>query len=113
MEFVKFIEINDNEGEEWNFWLQLDDNEEELRKLQKLLKEFDEYGEAYALYMYPTPESEVDILVKHSNEGYMKWENKVTGKFTCPQPKTELDEDEGWQWINEILYKGDIRKYFK
>ncbi len=112
MNFVKFIETNDNEGETWNFWLQLDGNEEQLKQLEAWLGTFDESGEAYALYMTPVPELEVDILVKHSDQGYMNYENKVTGTFTCPQP-TEAEQEEGWEWLNDNFYKGDVKRWFK
>lgn len=117
MNFVKFTETNDNEGEQWNFWLQLDGNEEQLRELQSWLGTFDDDGESYELDMTPVPESEVDILVKHSDEGYFMYENKVEGKFTCPHPSEDVTggntEDEGYDWLNDNFYKGDIERHFK
>lgn len=112
MNFVKFTEINDNEGEEWNFWLQLDGNEAQLKELQAWLGTFDDDGESYNLDMSPVPEVEVDILVKHTGGGYMYYENKVTGTFTCPVPDTK-EEDRGWEWLNDNFYKGDIQRHFK
>jgi hypothetical protein len=114
MKFVKFTETNDNEGEEWNFWLQLDGNEAQLKELQAWLGTFDEDGESYELNMDQpyTPEADVDVLVKHSRSGYMDYENKVTGTFTCPQP-TEEDQENGWEWLNDTFYKGDIKRFFK
>ena len=35
--FVRLYETNDHEGESWNWWLQLDGNEDELRKLDAFL----------------------------------------------------------------------------
>lgn len=110
--FVKFTENNDNEGESWNFWLQLDGNEAQLKELQSWLGTFDDNGESYELDMTPVDESEVDILVKHTDSGYMNYQNKVTGVFTCPQPQTK-DEDDGWEWLNDQFYKGDIARHFK
>lgn len=112
MDFVKFTEHNDNEGEDWNFWLQLDGNEDELNELYHWLNTFDDDGESYELDMTAVPESEVDILVKHTGQGYMDYENKVTGTFKCPIP-TSIDEDEGWEWLNDHFYKGDIARSFK
>lgn len=111
MNFVKFTENNEHEGEEWNFWLQLDGNEKQLNELQSWLGTFDDNGESYELDMTPVDESEVDILVKHSNSGYMSYENKVTGKFKCPVP-TSTNEEDGWNWLNDNFYKGDIATHF-
>lgn len=110
MNFVKFTENNDHEGESWNFLLQLDGNETQLKELQAWLGTFDDDGEAYEIDMTPVPESEVDILVKHSDSGYMSYQNKITGKFTCPTP-SEADED-GYEWLREKFYKGDIARHF-
>lgn len=116
MNFVKFTEHNDNEGEDWNFWLQLDGNEADLETLQEFLIQFDDNEESYELNMTPVPESEVDILVKHSGQGYMNYENKVSGVMTLPEIDLErvaTDDDAGWGWLNDNFYKGDITRCFK
>lgn len=117
MNFVKLTEHNDNEGESWNFWLQLDGNEDQLKQLESWIGTFDDYGEGYELNMTPVPESEVDILVKHSDSGYMQYENKVTGTFTCPQPSEAVTSGnaggEGYEWLNDNFYKGGIEGHFK
>lgn len=112
MNFVKFTENNDNEGESWNFWLQLDDNYPQLKELGAWLGTFDEDGEAFELDLTPVPEEEVDAMVKHGRSGYMAYENKVTGKFTCPQP-TEEEQEDGYNWLLDNFYKGDIERYFE
>lgn len=116
MNFVKFTEHNDNEGEYWNFWLQLDGNEADLETLAEFLDQFDENAESYELDMTPVPESEVDILVKHTGQGYMDYENKVTGTMTLPEIDLDavaVDDDEGYEWLNDNFYKGDIARCFK
>lgn len=114
MNFVKFTEHNDHEGETWNFWLQKDGNEKELDKLFDLMTDFG-VEEEFELDMREVPESEVDILVKHSLGGYMNDHNKVTGTFTCPEmPEGTADNDEGaWDWIQDNFYKGGIERHFK
>ncbi len=115
MNFVKFIEHNDNEGEDWNFWLQLDGNSADLETLGEFLAQFDEYGESYELDLTPVPESEVDVLVKHSGSGYMNYENKVTGTLTLPEIDLETvatDNDKGYEWLNDNFYKGSIAGCF-
>lgn len=112
MNFVKFTENNDWEGESWNFWLQLDDNEEEIEKLNQFLTKND-VGEAYELDMTPVSEEEVDTLVKHSRSGYMTYENKVTGAFTMPEYEDDGQEDSAYEFANDNFYKGDIERCFK
>lgn len=116
MNFVKFTEHNENEGEDWNFWLQLDGNEADIETLQEFLNQFDENGDYYELDLTPVPESEVDILVKHTGQGYMDYENKVTGTLTLPDIDLEAvatDDDKGYEWLNDNFYKGDIARSFK
>ena len=114
--FVRFRESNDNEGESWNFWLQLDGNEAELQKLQDALDNND-LEDAYSLNMTAVPESEVDILVKHSDSGYMTYENKVTGKFKMPEPKLDGDGlianyEDANEYYFDTFYKGGIEDCF-
>lgn len=105
--FAKFTETNEWEGETWVFWLQLDGNEDELRKFGAMLSDTevmdpDEYRldlrseEIVAEYI-------VDNLVADAESGYMDFENKVTGKFTCPETLGSYGGD---------LYKGQIREMF-
>lgn len=116
MNFVKFTEHNDNEGEDWNFWLQLDHNKADLETLQEFLEQFDPDGESYELDMTPVTESEVDVLVKHTRQGYMDYENKVTGTMILPDIDLEvvaMNDDAGYDWLNDNFYKGDIERWFK
>ncbi len=103
MEFVEFIEYNDNEGEPWRFWLQYDGNEEQLEKLSDLLADSDDYN----LHLnVVASESEVETLVRYTQSGYFNYENMVTGKLTTPEPNRNDPDD-------DPLYKGGIRDYFK
>lgn len=104
--FVRFHEYNDNEGESWNWWLQLDGNELELEKLERLvIAATDENDPWHVLHMDDQePESVVDKLVQYAESGYFAAHTKVTGKFTCPD---DLGEDA------ESLYKGRIRDFFE
>lgn len=111
MQFVKFTEHNDHEGENWNFWLQLDGNEKELNKLSDFLTKND-LEEQYDLDMTPVDEHEVDILVKHTDSGYMYYENKVTGTFTMPEYEDDGLEDSAYEFANDNFYKGDIERCF-
>lgn len=109
--FVKFTEHNDNEGESWNFWLQYDGNEAQLKQLQSWLGTLDDDNDQYELDMTLVAEAEVDILVKHSDIGYMNYENKVTGTFTCPE---FIDKgNDSWEQLADFFYKGDIERHFK
>ena len=66
--------------------------------------------------MTPVDESEVDILVKHSRQGYMNYENKVTGTLKLPEidlDRVATDDDAGYEWLDDNFYKGDIARWFK
>lgn len=112
MKFVKFRENNENEGESWNFWLQLDNNQNELNRLQMFVSRFDPNREGFEINMLPVDESEVDVLVKHSDSGWMSYENKVTGYLTLPEVDENLDEDSGFDWLMNNFYKGGIEDFF-
>jgi hypothetical protein len=107
MEFVRFREVNDHEGETWNTWLQVDGNEEELRKLDALLADVErevEYDFPYSLHAEDVePEDVVDKLCEYAESGYGRSHDKVTGKFICPDSLGEYADD---------LYKGGIKDYF-
>lgn len=112
-EFIRFVEVNESEGELWNFWLQVNGNEHQLEDLAELLLEatFDENGNPltkdglpFALEDDYEDERIVDALVHYADEsGYMPTHQKITGKFTCP---TNLGEN------LEKLVKGGIKKFF-
>lgn len=105
--FVRFHEYNDNEGESWDWWLQLDGNEDQLTKLDALLAETlaDDDDPWYRLHLdNREPESVVDKLVHYADFGYFAAHTKVTGRFVCPE---SLGEDA------DLLYKGRIRGLFQ
>lgn len=120
MNFVKFTEHNDWEGESWNFWLQLDGNEAPLARLKSIVDLMNAagYEEKYGLDMTPVQESEVDILVKHTDSGYMDYDNKIEGSFSLPHFDEELFnyEDEidqkVFDYMNDLVYKGRISEHF-
>lgn len=109
MEFVKFIEINDHEGETWVFWLQRDGNEVALNALAAVLSaltrdEDAEYEDAsYQLDLDQSEdEAAVDVMVRHAPHGYLPTFTKVTGRLVIPADLVEVDR----------LYKGGIRGLF-
>ena len=116
MNFVKFTEHNDHEGEDWVFWLQLEGNEADLETLAEFLEQFDPDGESFELDGTAVPEEEVDILIKHTGQGYMDYHNKVTGTMTLPEIDLErvaTDDEAGYEWLQDNFYKGDIARCFK
>ena len=107
--FIRFHEYCDWEGESWDFWLQLNGNEEEIQKLRALIEQAQEasgivYDWPYTLTEDTENEAVVDNLVKYSEEGYMLTHNKVIGALTCPEDLGEHADK---------LYKGGIRDFFK
>ncbi|MBF6358167.1 hypothetical protein IU449_27090 [Nocardia higoensis] len=100
--FRCYSEINDNEGETWDFWLQVDGNEAALEKLGNLLATAAVDGyDCYGLADVEVDEVGVDLLVAHAHVGYMASAHKVTGILSVPD-SFEVDG----------LYKGGITELF-
>lgn len=96
--YAKLTERNDHEGETWHFWIPMAGNEDALTRVTGLLDPDDDEAE-YQLNQHPTPEFEVDILVKHDeSRGYMPAHTKLAGQLVIPD---DFDVDR--------LYKGGIR----
>lgn len=105
MNYLKFSEQNEHEGETWHFYLPIEGNETELGKLRDYLASAEEDAEwelAYELGTDPLPEAEVDILVKHADVGYMSQHNKVSGVLATPDYEADKDQ----------FYKGGISDHF-
>lgn len=98
MQFIALTEANEHEGETWRYWLQLTGNEDAIEQLRAAIAGANE-EETYDLdpVDLAVPESEVDVLVKHSMCGYTTLENKVAGVLTLPD---DFDTD--------VLYKGGV-----
>lgn len=106
--FVKLSETNDHEGETWHFYIPVEGNEEGIEELRVTLAHFADEDQ-YSLDLTPLPEYEVDILVKHSDCGYMHDHNKLEGVLTLPSDFAErMDDDD-----EDPLYKGEIKAYMK
>lgn len=88
IEFVRFVEENDHEGETWTFWLQGTGNEEPLAKLAGIIAEYEEAQGSDSEYqldvMTRLDEHDVDVLVQHGGGGYMANHHKVVGTLTVP-----------------------------
>ena len=102
--FRSFEEFNDQEGETWIFWLQVNGNENELVKLSRALHSFS-YSN-YKLTDIVIPEGHVDILTEFGGGGYMRFHHKVTGKLTSPSIDLEDFSPD------DVFYKGGIRDLF-
>lgn len=110
MKFIHFQEMNEHEGETWNFWLQVDGNDDELDRLVVLLERAG-VDEELVLLDDEITEDQVDTLVEYGGSGYMNYHHKIKGLFTCPRPDLE-DEHNMWSFVSRTLYKGGIKKYF-
>lgn len=105
--YRRFIEVNDNEGATWDWWLQTDGNEIPMAHLSAHIQARREQDRWYP---YELTEDvllgpDVDVLVKHAEENYYPLSNRVDGTLTLPE---ELDDE-----FDAELYKGGIRDFFK
>lgn len=101
--FHKFTEVNDSEGETWYFYIPLTD--EEIEKIKTTIS--DDPEEAYALSNETLTEEEVDIIIKHCNDGigYMAPHNKCSGINLPDEIDMERDDPfyKGECWIEEVV----------
>ena len=107
--FVPFTEENEWEGETWTFWLLLTGNEKELQRLNELLFEerFD-IEPSYSIDLNDViSEDEVDRICARAGVGYFMSDNKITGRFVCPDIGTNHEQ------LDDLFYKGRIRDHFK
>jgi hypothetical protein len=107
--YVRFIENNDNEGETWNFWLQRDGNETQLARLNAYLQTANEdnpYEDEFSMTDDELTTTQVDLLVRFAEDGYMASHNKITGRLELP------DDFESEKDAARHFYKGDIRNFF-
>jgi hypothetical protein len=113
--YVEFLEINDWEGESWSFFIPLEGNEHQLDLLETYLvdQENVKFDFPYSLGGIPIPEFEVDILVKHSDVGYMPRYNKLSGKLDANSLLEQLEQFELGDMMKFPLYKGGIKSFMK
>lgn len=118
MKFIALEESNGHEGEEWRFWLQIDDNEDAIAGLRKLMDyhDLEDWDDVRFALTTEATEEEVDTLVKFTMQGYMDNENKITGSFDLGKLEARLgentsDEDKRDELV-QALNKGGIEDYF-
>jgi hypothetical protein len=107
-QYVKFTEHNEWEGETWYFWIPTEGNGGELKALAAALDGEDSGDEKYELDLELVPEYDVDVLVRHSEVGYMATHNKQAGILTLPENLVALLADD-----DAPFYKGGIRDLMK
>lgn len=112
--YRRYTEANENEGETWTFWLQVDGNMVGLElladRLEQLAKtpdgDMDDYP--YVLEDDQIEDRDVDVLVRFGGEGYMALHTKVDGSLRLPK-KFLAGDPEGAEML---LYKGGVKKFF-
>lgn len=93
LNFVRFTEDNDWEGELWAWWIQVDGNESALEELADIIQDLEEFELELDSYL---PENHVDTLVSYSDT------TKLKGKLLIPETSKT------WQ---DVLYKGGIEAW--
>ncbi|MFE7797030.1 hypothetical protein [Nocardia sp. NPDC057440] len=110
MKFRQLTEINENEGETWHYWLQVNGNEVALGHLEDFLEEtaneMDQHHPEFAFEGRIMSEQEVDVLIKHADHGYMPTHQKFTGKIVLPDDLEILGPF-------DLLYKGAVEDLFE
>jgi hypothetical protein len=106
--FVRMHEVNEHEGECWDWWLQYTGNEDALSQLAAWLAvaNEDEDEPSYVLHLNDRePEPIVDKLVEYADGGYYSAHNKVVGTLDVSGGIVDADDF-------DLLYKGGIRDLF-
>ena len=107
-----FKEMNDHEAETWRFYIPIEGNEDAIETLRCLIDPEAEGNRDACLYDYEfggiCPENEVDILVKHSQGGYMAAHTKLEGKLHVESLLGEAPED-----VHSALYKGGLHAFMR
>jgi hypothetical protein len=111
--YVPFVERNDNEGETWTAWIQLDGNEAELGRLAAYLTRIngDSEDPEYTLDLAEGyTERDVDVLIKHGADGYMAQHRRLVGRLVLGE---HLDDSDGEVLPGDLFYKGGINDFMK
>lgn len=99
LNWYKFTEHNDNEGETWHFFIQLTkDGRDYLDELLTTGFDLNSYSISEKIFT----EVEVDILVENSDSGYMDTYNKRPAPYSIEVMALPTDADE----LDELFYKG-------
>lgn len=98
-DYLRFTEENDWEGETWNFYIPIENNEAALSHLRTLI----EGQNQYELGTEPFSKKTVKTLDRNSRVEYMALENRLSGILLLPD---RID------WENDDpFYKGGISEF--
>jgi len=102
MNYFKFTEHNDWEGESWNFYIPIEGNTIPIQDLKTFIKNFS-FEDMYEIDDKPYTEEEVTILCDNTESGYMDFHNCLSGKLIVPFLKVE-----DCHIVDDPFYKGGI-----
>lgn len=101
LNWYKFTEDNDHEGERWNFYILLTNLE--YKHLEELLDEYDD--ESYTLHSKVFTEDQVDILVENADDdGYMPSDIRIGRPEDSRILNLTVESLEDY----DVLYKGQF-----
>ena len=103
-----FVENNDWEGEEWYFYIPLEENKAEIEWLWDRLERCNEMMQDAFYFADDIELDEALIFEKHTKSGYMDEHNVLDGKLDIRTFKTMTDEE-----LFDALYKGKIAEYME
>ncbi len=89
----------------WHFYFPLENNEQAFNELRAFVESLD--CSTYEIREELIPESEVDILVKHTESGYMRMHNKLDGKLNV----LKIEEAASLRHEVDRFYKGGIKDF--
>jgi hypothetical protein len=99
LEFFKFTETNEWEGETWNFYVPF--TKEQEARVRELIAPGDEHDSPYSLSTEPVTEEEVDDLMATRGTTTVVAEHNKCGPLDTDLPPTLHSE-------NDFLHKGAL-----
>jgi len=97
LEFFKFTETNEWEGETWNFYVPL--TKEQEARVRELIAPGDEHESLYSLGEEPVTEEEVDVMMTTLGTTIVVTEHNKCGPLDADLPHTLHSE-------NDFFHKG-------
>lgn len=105
MNYFRFTEHNEWEGETWHFYIPAtDENLKAADGLIALLEDQDLIPDAFEVDTSTMTEQDIDALVVHSEVGYMRMHNKLSGVLDFEAINDSED-------VSQALYKGGIEGF--
>ena len=107
IEYVKFTEHNDNEGESWNFFFKKSDIKDSCYTALKKFEDF--YEDGYTVSIVEYTKEQMLAIEANAEEGYMQSDQEIiiTDSDRLIQTCNDAIKNEDYH----VFYKGEIQGF--